>query len=139
MEATMSEPWMLEAGGEHGLGLGEVVEEVALAGHHLPVTNREDLDRGPLSLPVGGEKVPLLELGGGDLLGGLQALQGADLIAQAGRFLEAVPARRLLHLSPEPAHDFLRAPFQEQPRVVAGLAVAIEGADLGHAAGEAAL
>ena len=49
-------------------------------------------------LHVGPEEVALLEVGGGDLLRRLQALQGPDLVAQAGRLLEAIPRRRLLHL-----------------------------------------
>ncbi len=105
----------------------------------MPVAHGEDLQRGPLSLHVRPEHVPLLEVGGGDLLRRLQPLQRPHLVAQAGRLLEALLAGRFLHGGLQPAQHLVGAPFQEQPGVFAGLAVALQGADLGHAGRQAPL
>ena len=130
---------LLDGVREHGLGLGEAVEEEALPGHHLPVAHAERLHGRPLALHVHAEEVALLDLRGRDLLRGLQPLEGATWsrrdAASSKRSSAAAPSipprRRFTHL--------LGAPLQEQPRVLAGLAVALEAADLGHARGEAAL
>ncbi len=85
------------------------------------------------------EEVALLELGGGDLLRRLQPLQGAHLVAQAAGLLEAILGRRLLHLAAQPPHHLVGAALEEEPRVLAGLPIALERADLGHAGRDAAL
>ena len=130
---------LLDGRAQDGLGLGEAVEEVALARHDLAVPHREHLDRGPVTLHVGAEEVALLDVGGRDLLRGLQPLEGPHLVAQAGRLLEAVPAAavsicsrsRRVTSSVRPSRKS-RASSQRSP-------VAFERADLGHARREAAL
>ena len=90
---------LLDGAGEHRLGLGQPVEQEALARHHLAVAHAEGLHRRPLPLPVHPEQVALLELGGGDLLRRLHPREGLHLVAQGGRLLEAVLAGRALHLA----------------------------------------
>ena len=85
------------------------------------------------------EEVALVDVGGGDLLRRVEPVQGPDVVAQGGRLLEPRLLGRLHHLGLEALHHLVRAPFQEQPRVLRRLPVAVEGADLGHAGGEAAL
>ena len=130
---------LLDGRAEQGLGLGEPVEQVALAGHDLAVANREDLDRRALALHVDPEEVALLQVRGRDLLRRLQPLERAHLVAQAGRLLEPVFGGGHLHLLPEPARHLLGAALEEEPGVLAALAVALERAHLGHAGCEAAL
>ncbi len=67
---------LLDGRGEHALGLGQLVEQVALARHHLAVAHGEHLDGRPLALHARGEEVALLEVGGRDLLGRLQPFAG---------------------------------------------------------------
>ena len=121
------------------LGLGQALQQEALARHHLAVAHGEDLQRRALALDVRGQQVALVELGRGDPLRRLQALQRADLVAQAGGLLEALPGGGLLHLATQSPHDLVGAPLQEQARVLAGLAVDVRRRDLGHAGGQAAL
>src|SRR3990172_9472882 len=130
---------LLDGRGEDGLRLREAVEEEALACHDLAIAHGEDLDRRPSALDLGREEVALLEVRGRDLLRHLQALEGADLVAQARRLLEALAGRRSLHRRPQAVYHFLRASLEEEPRVFAGATVPIERADLGHAGREAAL
>jgi len=124
---------------EHGLRLGETVEKEALASHHLAVADREDLDGGALSLHVGGEEVALLEVGGRDLLGRLEPLERAYLVAHRGGLLEALLGRHAPHVGAQAAHHLLRPPLEEEPRVLARPAVAVERADPGHAGRDAPL
>ncbi len=83
---------------EHQLGLGQLVEQEALARHHLAVAHAEDLHRRPLALDVRREQVALLDVGRGDLLRRLHAQQRLHLVAQRGRLLVALLGRRALHL-----------------------------------------
>ena len=108
------------------LRLGESVEEETLARHDLAVADGEGLDRRPLPLQMGGEQVPLLELGGRDLLGRLETFERPDLVAQGGRLLEALVRGHALHVAAQAAHDLLGAPLEKEPGVVARLPVAVE-------------
>ena len=129
---------LLHRVGQQPLRLRHLVQQVPLAADHLAVAHREHLQRGALPLDVGAEQVPLVDVGGGDLLRRLQPLEGADLVAQAGRLLEAIHRRRRLHLALQPLHDLVRAPLEEQPRVVHRLAVPLRLAHLDHARRQAA-
>ena len=88
---------------------------------------------------MGGEEVALLDVRGRDLLGGLHAQQRPDLVAQRGRLLEALAPGRFLHLPAEPLRHLLGAALQEEPRVLARAAVALERAELLDAGRGAAL
>ncbi len=130
---------LLEGRGQHGLRLGEAIEEKALPRHDLAVPNRESLERRPLAFDVGGKEVPFFQLGGGDLLRRLEALEGPDLVAEGGRLFEALLPGHPLHVRAQAAHHLLRAPLEEETGVVARLPVPLERAHLGDARGDAAL
>ncbi len=85
---------LLQRRGEHRLGLGQAVEQEALARHHLAVAHAEDLHRRALALDVRGEEVALLDVGGRDLLRRLEPHQGLHLVAQRRRLLVALARRR---------------------------------------------
>ncbi len=110
---------LLQGRSEHGVGLREVIEKVTLPGDHLPVPHRKDLNRCTLAFHVDSEQIPLLQLRGGDLLWGLQALESTELVTQGRRCLETLAPRGFVHGALQPLDHLAGAPLDEEPRILA--------------------
>ncbi len=100
----------------------------------------KDLDRSTTRADLQAEHVAVAQSGGRHLLLAIaERLHGAHRIAQLRGLLEALAVRRLRHAVAERLDELVVAPLEQEPCAGHRHAVALLGADLRHARGDAAL